>query len=251
LIFAYRALGQTERARSLYHEVPWEVTWKGIDAFNVNDRRGVLRHLLTPLPSDAYPPSSLLLGWERALYLGRAGYVLPARELLEKANAEAAATPEATLVRAQLDLVEGRTTDGLRALDQVRVAEGVEPLTNFLAALMLGLELRTLNRPEASRVVLEEASAWRTRDHTVQEAWLAARGELMHTYRDLGRQTDADRIEDELRRLLARADSDYWLLCELAYRPEECYSVARDGPLDAAPSANAASLASTSASSKR
>jgi len=249
LIFAYRALGQTERARSLYSELPWEPIWKGIDAFNVNDREGVERYLLQPLPSDADPPSALLLGWERALYLARAGYVRPGRDLLAKASAEAAESPEATLVRAQLDLVDGHTNDGLRALDEVRAAEGVEPLTNFLAALMLGLELRTLGNPEASRVVLEEASAWRTRDHTVQEAWLAARGELMHTYRDLGRQADADQIEDELRRLLARADPDYWLLCELAHRPEECYAVARGGPLDAEPSANAGSLVSTAASS--
>ena len=100
-----------------------------------------------------------------------------------------------------------------------------------------------------ARVVLEEASGWRTRDHTVQESWLTIRIQLMRAYGELGRHADADRIEAEVRRLLARADPDYWLWCDLLHGAPECGAVARGGPLDAEPSANAGSLVSTAASS--
>ncbi len=66
--------------------------------------------------------------------------------------------------------------------------------------------------------VLEEASHQKSflpSPYLAGSSWLRIRSQLAQLYREMGRDEDARKIEDELRRLLALADSDHPILRQL------------------------------------
>ena len=65
--------------------------------------------------------------------------------------------------------------------------------------------------------VLEDASQQKSRYGRKVE-WCRIQLRLADLYRQLGRETEAEKIEAELRQLLVYADSDYWIVQELNHR---------------------------------
>jgi len=65
--------------------------------------------------------------------------------------------------------------------------------------------------------VLEDASQQKNRLGGKGQ-WYRIQLRLADLYRQLGRETEAEKIEAELRQLLVYADSDFWIVKELNHR---------------------------------
>jgi len=119
------------------------------------------------------------------------------------------------MVRGVLKLSRGNTAEGIEML------EGTLPRLEVLyfEALEILAEAYRLQGDLLQAIqLLEEASKRRplVEPHLGYAAmWLRIKSQLAELYRDEGRYEDARKIEDELRRLLALADSDHPILRQL------------------------------------
>lgn len=121
----------------------------------------------------------------------------------------------------ELLLAQGETTSGMRWLSQgvKEDREHTDP-TYFLGAESLARAYEKRGNLSAAVAVLESAAANRIRvdgDDGMSGAvlWMRDELELARLYGRLGRAQDAEKIEKELRKLLAYADPDDPLLVEL------------------------------------
>ena len=123
-------------------------------------------------------------------------------------------------MKGELALAEGRPREALPLLQNV-LAAGPEPggTMYFVAASGLASVWPELGEPAGALAALEEASQQKRRSHPyARESWMRVQLDLASLYRELGRASDAQRLEDELRALLVYADPDFWLVRELATR---------------------------------
>jgi tetratricopeptide (TPR) repeat protein len=129
--------------------------------------------------------------------------------------------PNVELLTGELLLAKGRTAQGLSLL-----RGGVEKERSwavpvyFLGAESLALAYERQGNTSTAVHLLEEASANRPRvnfEITMAGAplWMRDEMDLARLYRRIGRVQDAQKIEDELRKLLTYADPDFPLLVEL------------------------------------
>lgn len=121
----------------------------------------------------------------------------------------------------ELLLAQGKTLSGTRllraGLDEQR--NHAYP-TYFLGADSLARAYERESNFSAALEVLETASADRVRANgpfkmSGATLWMQDQMDLAQLYRSLGRDKDAEKIEDELRKLLTYADPDYPMLVEL------------------------------------
>ena len=121
----------------------------------------------------------------------------------------------------ELLLAQGKTLSGTRllraGLDEQR--NHAYP-TYFLGADSLARAYERESNFSAALEVLETASADRVRANgpfkmSGATLWMQDQMDLAQLYRRLGRDKDAEKIEDELRKLLTYADPDYPMLVEL------------------------------------
>jgi len=125
---------------------------------------------------------------------------------------------------------------GVLKLSRGNIAEGIEMLKGTLrrlpvwhlgASAILAEAYRLQGDLLAAIQLLEEASKQRpllVGGLGPPFAWLRIKSQLAQLYRKEGRVEDARKIEDELRRLLALADSDHPILRQLE-RTEDLASV--------------------------
>ncbi len=114
-----------------------------------------------------------------------------------------------------LKLIRGNTAEGIEML------EGILPrltVWHLGVSEILAEAYRLQGDLLAAIQLLEEASKKRpllVRPQWTPTTWLRNKAQLADLYRDEGRYEDARKIEDELRRLLALADSDHPILRQL------------------------------------
>ncbi len=86
----------------------------------------------------------------------------------------------------------------------------------FLASLEMAKAWVGEGHPGEAIGVLERASLWK--ELTFPEScalWLQARAQLAGLYHQVGREEEAQQVEDELRMFLAYADPDHPILLQL------------------------------------
>ena len=117
--------------------------------------------------------------------------------------------------RGVLKLSRGNTAEGIEMLEGI--LPRLSPL-HFGVSEILAEAYRLQGDWLAAIQLLEEASKQRPLwfgGLGPPSSWLRIKAQLAQLYREMGRDADARKIEDELRRLLALADSDHPLLRQL------------------------------------
>ncbi len=129
--------------------------------------------------------------------------------------------PFVKVMKGELALARGETTQAIRLLQ-----EGLQPIsrsgtfTYFLGTETLARAWEGKGDRGKAVAVLEQASAERPRGSIVNGfAWMRVQQRLAQLYRKVGRDQDAERIESELRRLLAGSDPDFLMLVQLEPSP--------------------------------
>ncbi|HXJ05230.1 MAG TPA: winged helix-turn-helix domain-containing protein [Candidatus Acidoferrum sp.] len=121
----------------------------------------------------------------------------------------------------ELLLAQGKTVNGTRLLSDGLIEQRNHAYPSyFFGADSLARAYEKTGNVSAAIEVLESASANRIRVYgpavmSSATLWMRDQMDLAGLYRRLDRVQDAERIEDELRKLLAYADPDYPMLLEL------------------------------------
>ncbi len=121
------------------------------------------------------------------------------------------------MARGVLGLSKGNTTEGMRLIEDIL---GQAHGSYFLGSLSLAEAWREQDQLELAMRVLEQASSktallFAPIGGENPARWLRIRLILAEVYREMGRDEDAGKIEDELRTLLAYADADHPILLQL------------------------------------
>ncbi len=222
----YLALGQSKRGleiRLSYQDKFLHPYFKGVDAFRRADIAGIREHLTRSYVGFGGVQTHLIEP-PRIIQLARAGLVSEARDGL--AVFEAAYPEFATLpaIHGEIALAEGRTEEGVALLlGSLSAQRELGQYTMYSTAAVLAEVWVREYKLEEALEVLEDASRRRSTSYPYNRvAWFMVQVRLRGIYRLLGRETEAQEIEAELRRLLARADPDNWVLCELGELRDRC-----------------------------
>ncbi len=222
----YRSLGFRNRPPALRPISRTGSFWGGIDAYYRGDLAEVKRQL-GEARSRLVWAGALIQEPPRILALVRAGFLAEARaglasfELREETSVPdgyPARNTVTDVMKGHVALAEGRVQEAL-ALLQSALTAGPEPggTSYFVAASGLASAWLELGEPARALAALEESSRQKRRSHPyARETWMANQLRLASLYRELGRASDAQGVEDELRAMLAYADPDFWLVQQLA-----------------------------------
>lgn len=216
----YLALGETRNARAWYLKTAEFAPYPDGDALIANavgDRTALRRALrrvsnepLSPLPDFV----SLMIreGLFREAEVGISSYM--------NDRGLDASDPPVKILRGQLYLAQGKTAQGMPLLAEgLRETRGVNDDSRLIAAPALAQAYLKEGRTASALEVLEDAASNRVSVYgwlvDGVPFWMQDEIALAQLYRRLGRVQDAEKIESELRKLLACADPDYPLLVEL------------------------------------
>jgi len=232
----YEALGKRQLAREWFT--------KGLDsksrhwllakmAYREGDyektRSHLKQYLETTYVSGHAPPGVNTGGFSGAVILARSGFFSESEKLLlewerhskvdtSQEDPREVTVPMAPLIEmgwGVLKLSRGNTAEGIEML------EGSLPRRSplhFGASAILAEAYRLQGDLLAAIQLLEEASKQRpllVGGLGPPSSWLRIKSQLAQLYREMGRDADARKIEDELRRLLGLADSDHPILRQL------------------------------------
>ncbi len=115
------------------------------------------------------------------------------------------------IVEGALSLAAGETEAAVELLEPSLAAERQRnSVTYFVGTDLLASAYRTLGRTESALRVLEIASRQRHRSFpSGAMVWLRTESRLAETYRELGRDAEARRVEARLRDVLRLADAEF------------------------------------------
>ena len=156
-----------------------------------------------------------------AIVLARAGFTGESEELITEFERNPNEGPRVRnslpMARGVLSLSKGNTTEGIRLIED---ALGQLHGYYFLGSLILAEAWRKQDQLESAMRVLEQASSRKALlfapvGGETPARWLRIRLMLAKTYREMGQDEDAGKIEAELRSLLAFADADHPILRQL------------------------------------
>ena len=174
------------------------------------DLNAVRTHLKRSVTSDRFTVGDIeLLVQARLLAEARR-----AISLMEERWTDAALA----LARAYLASAEGKSEEATKLFRQSLSAAGVEmPYVQNRAAYQLADLLAEQGKPKEAIDVLRPLSGLRSRAFVVGYGhdWMRAQWRLAQLYRKAGQTSEAEKIEAELRRLLAYADPDHAILLQL------------------------------------
>lgn len=216
----YLALGETRTANAWYLKTAEFAPNPDGDALVANARgdrsalrtalRSVSKEPLSPLPDFV----SLMIreGLFREAEAGISSYM--------NDRGLNASDPPVKILRGQLYLAQGKNAQGMPLLAEgLRETRGVNDDSRLIAAPALAQAYLKEGRTASALEVLEDAASNRVSLYgwlvDGVPFWMQDEMALAQLYRRLGRVQDAERIESELRKLLAYADPDYPLLVEL------------------------------------
>ena len=156
-----------------------------------------------------------------AIVLARAGFTEVAEAIITEKerdpNRRSRLRNPHQVARGVLSLSKGNTTEGIRLIEE---AVGQTRGFSFLGSLILAEAWREQDQLELAIRVLEQASSKKALLFAPfggenPAMWLRIRLMLAETYREMDRDEDAEKVEAELRSLLAYADVDHPILRQL------------------------------------
>ena len=181
-------------------------------------RSHLKQYLETTYVSGAPPPGVNIRGFVATVILARSGFFSESEKILlewERRHSKEDTSEEIEMARGVLKLIRGNTAEGIEMLEGILPRL---PVWRFGVSEILAEAYRLQGDLLAAIQLLEEASKQRPLligGLGPAAGLLRIKSQLADLYRDEGRYEDARKIEDELRRLLALADSDHPILRQL------------------------------------
>jgi len=136
--------------------------------------------------------------------------------------------PAIQILRGEIAISRGQTKEGIALLER-----GIEAMRNFpLGSFYLGSQMlaRTYEKQsnlDAALRVLRQASDAKGKAYNCLSGgpmngvwWLADELQLADLYRKMGRVSEAEQVEDELRKMVIYADADHPIVLELKKREQ-------------------------------
>ena len=224
----YQALGKRQLAREWFTKGldsksrHWKLAKMAYREGDYAKTRSHLKQFLeTRYVSGATPPGVNTQNFTAAVILARSGFFSESEKILLEWEREQSQEdtshqdPFTEMGWGVLKLNRGNTAEGIEMLEGTLPRL---PALHFGVSEILAEAYRRQGDLPAAIQLLEEASKTRPvmnprLGHPT--TWLRIKLQLAELYRDEGRYEDARKIEDELRRLLALADSDHPILRQL------------------------------------
>ena len=155
--------------------------------------------------------------------LGRCGLWNKVEKNIQKSSHN---DPGNEIVRGEHALMAGRTEEGIALLEKGTEAMQMMPTGAFyLGSESLAGAYQKQGNFEAALRVLQRASHAKGKAyncigdwHMLGALWLRTEWQLAELYRAMGRSADAEKVEDELRKMLVYADADHPIFRELQRR---------------------------------
>jgi tetratricopeptide (TPR) repeat protein len=211
----YLTLGRLEAAAQCFQKIPDPFLREeqlARVAFVKNDRRALEQHLVASEGTTYLSTNTVIL-------LARVGLLPRAARLLNKIGTPQSISDPGFLQipRGELDLARGEVDSGIAELEEGIRRVGVMGNWVFLGSESLAAALKEKGDLAQAVQVLERTSEKRSSAafEGAGAFWLRDQFQLARLYRDVGRVKDAQKIEGELRSLLALADPDHPMLVEL------------------------------------
>jgi tetratricopeptide (TPR) repeat protein len=156
----------------------------------------------------------------RAFNLSVLGFHEDADQFLGKVPPEPGLVAEGNALAAKgiLNFARNRHEEAIPALEEaIALLRQRQPLGNYFFAVgFLSRAWVALERPERGVTALEEASRQKPRLQWGRAYWMESQLRLAQLYREVGREPEAQVIEDELRRYCAWAEGGFPVLQGLA-----------------------------------
>jgi len=141
------------------------------------------------------------------------------------------------ITEGELALANGNVARGIYLLEQGLQSTRALPTAAFyLGSESLARTYRKSGRLDEALRVLQQASQQKARNYsgpdsfvTTAAFWLRSELQLADLYHDMGRTLEAERVENELRKMLIHADSDHPILRELKKREQLSAAVTPKG----------------------
>ncbi|HEY3205079.1 MAG TPA: hypothetical protein VGL03_15625, partial [Thermoanaerobaculia bacterium] len=211
----YLTLGRLEAAAQCFQKIPDPFLREeqlARVAFVKNDRRALEQHLVASEGTTYLSTNTVIL-------LARVGLLPRAARLLNKIGTPQSISDPGFLQipRGELDLARGEVDSGIAELEEGIRRVGVMGNWVFLGSESLAAALKEKGDLAQAVQVLERTSEKRSSAafEGAGAFWLRDQFQLARLYREVGRVKDAQKIEGELRSLLALADPDHPMLVEL------------------------------------
>lgn len=204
----YLLLGRLRDAENWFRRVVHPEGHLAMTAFDRGDRKAMGRYLLR---APGKSPHLLL----------RAGLMSEAeRQMTAMENLGSPRTNDLDIVRGEIALARGRREEGIALLRRgLQTESDAATKASLMGSESLAGALEKEGKLGEAVEILEHLAEAKGRACVLYSGdgslWMKTRLQLAGLYRRMGRAGDARRLEDELRQLLAYADSDHILLREL------------------------------------
>jgi len=161
-----------------------------------------------------------------AVLMARAGYFARAEQILHDSPPNAI---NPIIARGELDLVKGDTAQAARLFEDVLTRRpNLRGGVIFFGYESLANVYRKQRRLDDAVRLLLQASNRKPRTYsnpiggtaTFAWNWLRTELQLADVYREMGRVSEAEQVENELRKMLIYADADHPILSELKRREQ-------------------------------
>ncbi|MDA2931127.1 tetratricopeptide repeat protein [Acidobacteria bacterium AH-259-O06] len=224
----YQALGKRQLAREWFTKGldsksrHWRLAKMAAREGDYEKTRSHLKQYLeTTYVSGHAPPMVNTQNFSAAVILARSGFFSESEKILlewERRHSKEDTSHQDPFIEMGWGILKfsrGNTAEGIEMLEGILQRL---PVWHFAASAILAEAYRLQGDLLAGIQLLEEASKKRpllVGSLGPPASWLRIKSQLADLYRDEGRYEDARKIEDELRRLLALADSDHPILRQL------------------------------------
>jgi hypothetical protein len=182
------------------------------------DRKSLRRYSSKVEGNAEYPMSSV-----SPIFMARSGLLSEARQAIAERDGSKVWQEShhgrgySQVMHGELELALGQPASAIPLLEAgTRSIRKPMSFTSFLGAEALAVAWEEMGNLPKAIEALELSSREKPRgEMSMGFAWMRNQGRLAKLYRKAGRVEDAERVEAELRKLLADADADYPLLVQL------------------------------------
>ncbi len=216
--YFYLTLGQAQTAQDRFWQLP--TTAQQLNALAetawLRSDRATLRHLLLRRGVKGWPNLQAVWLMSDQGYLTQADAAF--RELRFNSSVPSRLPPLGKILFGQLDLARWKRQEGIAFVREGLQRNNAHPIA-FLSSLALARSYEQGGDATDAVRILEAVAANRPRVYVAMmengPLWMKDEMALAQLYRRMGRVQDAEKIESELRKLLAFADPDFPMLVEL------------------------------------
>ena len=218
--FFFLAFGELAKAEKYFQDVPDPSDREqglAIVAFVRDNWPDVRKHLVRAGHISSRSSAAVLMA--------RAGYFAQTAEILRDPEPEPGAI-NPVIAKGEFALARGDTAQAVRLFEDVLTRRPLGGGIIFFGYESLAKVYRKQGRMDDALHLLQQASARKPRTYsnpigglaTFAWNWMRTEAQLADVYREMGRVSEAEKVEEELSKLLTYADPDHPILHELQNR---------------------------------